>query len=167
MSRAESGPRCRSRPSRCQSAKCVRDDSGRVVLGDFGAGREVDAANGELAGTPVYVAPEIFNGERRHRDRTSIVSAYCSITSLPHRSRFGHPQSLIYVMLTVAASVHLSRRHVRIFRLMSLPRSTAPRHRIPSCVSTALTPCIQRCLEAWRAAESSLVFAPASSPLVS
>jgi serine/threonine protein kinase/tetratricopeptide (TPR) repeat protein len=40
----------------------MRHDSGRIVLGDFGTGRELDNVNGELAGTPLYIAPEIFAG---------------------------------------------------------------------------------------------------------
>ena len=45
----------------------LRDRSGRVVLGDFGTGRELDEANespGGLAGTPPYLAPEIFARQR-------------------------------------------------------------------------------------------------------
>lgn len=41
----------------------LRDRTGRIVLGDFGTGRELDEAlpvRGELAGTPVYLAPEVF-----------------------------------------------------------------------------------------------------------
>ncbi len=43
----------------------LRDDAGRVVLGDFGTGRELEDASsapGALAGTPAYVAPELFAG---------------------------------------------------------------------------------------------------------
>ncbi len=43
----------------------LRDQTGRIVLGDFGTGRDVaDAATsgGALAGTPMYIAPEIFAG---------------------------------------------------------------------------------------------------------
>ena len=42
----------------------MRDESGRLVLGDFGTGQELDedgdAAPGDVAGTPLYLAPEIF-----------------------------------------------------------------------------------------------------------
>ena len=40
----------------------LRDTSGRVVLGDFGTGRELEtsAPAGSLAGTPSHLAPELF-----------------------------------------------------------------------------------------------------------
>jgi Tol biopolymer transport system component/tRNA A-37 threonylcarbamoyl transferase component Bud32 len=39
----------------------MREAGGRLVLMDFGTGREVfDAAEPELAGTPLYLAPEVF-----------------------------------------------------------------------------------------------------------
>ena len=44
----------------------LRDADGRIVLTDFGAGREVgdgDSPSGrELAGTPLYLAPEVLKG---------------------------------------------------------------------------------------------------------
>jgi serine/threonine protein kinase len=44
----------------------MRDATGRVVLGDFGTGLELDDDEGTettIAGTPVYLAPEILKGE--------------------------------------------------------------------------------------------------------
>jgi len=42
----------------------TRADDGRVVLMDFGAGREVDdSSSSDLTGTPLYLAPEVFRGE--------------------------------------------------------------------------------------------------------
>jgi TolB-like protein len=39
-------------------------DDGRIVLMDFGTGRELeDESLGRVAGTPLYLAPEIFGGE--------------------------------------------------------------------------------------------------------
>lgn len=41
----------------------MRESGGRIVLMDFGAGRESGSAlAGDLAGTPVYMAPEILRG---------------------------------------------------------------------------------------------------------
>lgn len=43
----------------------MRDTSGRIVLGDFGTGQEVtDVLPEGLAGTPAYLAPELFAGGR-------------------------------------------------------------------------------------------------------
>lgn len=45
----------------------LREGGGRVVLGDFGTGQELveeAAVGGELAGTPVYLAPEIFASQQ-------------------------------------------------------------------------------------------------------
>src|SRR5207247_9654483 len=44
----------------------MREDGGRVVLMDFGTGRTLTddpaAASADLAGTPLYLAPELFAG---------------------------------------------------------------------------------------------------------
>jgi hypothetical protein len=41
----------------------MRESGGRIVLMDFGAGRESGpTAGGDLAGTPVYMAPEVLGG---------------------------------------------------------------------------------------------------------
>jgi eukaryotic-like serine/threonine-protein kinase len=42
----------------------MRADAGRIVLMDFGAGREADdGLSSDLAGTPLYLAPEVLRGE--------------------------------------------------------------------------------------------------------
>ncbi len=41
----------------------MREDGGRVVLMDFGTGEDVSGTN-RLVGTPLYLAPEIFEGQR-------------------------------------------------------------------------------------------------------
>jgi tetratricopeptide (TPR) repeat protein/tRNA A-37 threonylcarbamoyl transferase component Bud32 len=41
----------------------MREDGGRTVLMDFGTGEELSGTN-RLVGTPLYLAPEIFRGEK-------------------------------------------------------------------------------------------------------
>ncbi len=41
----------------------MREEGGRVVLMDFGTGEELSGTN-RLVGTPLYLAPEIFRGQR-------------------------------------------------------------------------------------------------------
>jgi serine/threonine protein kinase/tetratricopeptide (TPR) repeat protein len=55
----------------------MREDGGRIVLMDLGTGREVDrtghGSEPDLAGTPLYLAPEIFNGSPAS-ERTDLYS---------------------------------------------------------------------------------------------
>jgi len=54
----------------------MREDGGRIVVMDFSAGRDLqttDVSFGDFAGTPVYIAPEVFRGEPRSA-RTDIYS---------------------------------------------------------------------------------------------
>ena len=56
-------------------------DDGRVVLMDFGTGRELDDRRPDLAGTPLYLAPEVLAGREPLASRaTSTASACCSTT---------------------------------------------------------------------------------------
>lgn len=50
-----------------KAQNAIRDDSGRVVLMDFGTGEEIAAARPALAGTPLYLAPEILAGGQASR----------------------------------------------------------------------------------------------------
>jgi serine/threonine-protein kinase len=48
----------------------MREEGGRIVLMDFGAGRDLQApvpSSGDFAGTPLYLAPEVFAGRPRTR----------------------------------------------------------------------------------------------------
>jgi serine/threonine-protein kinase len=49
----------------------MREDGGRIVLMDFGASRDITRTPGmagdDFAGTPLYVAPEVFAGQPRSR----------------------------------------------------------------------------------------------------
>ena len=53
----------------------MREKGGRIVLMDFGTGRPMDRAGElpDLAGTPLYLAPEIFSGAAASR-RTDVYS---------------------------------------------------------------------------------------------
>ena len=43
----------------------MRAEDGRIVLMDFGTGRELeDDASSDLAGTPLYLAPEVLQGQK-------------------------------------------------------------------------------------------------------
>ena len=78
----------------------MRDPDGRVVLMDFGAGREdhaAVAASCDMAGTPLYLAPEIFDG--------AAASACCSITSPQARIRLARQPSPRFAMDTSAGLV--------------------------------------------------------------
>ena len=41
----------------------IRADDGRTVLMDFGTGREAGRSGSDLAGTPLYMAPEVLGGQ--------------------------------------------------------------------------------------------------------
>jgi len=71
----------------------MREDGGRIVLMDFGTGREIDAerpkGQAEIVGTPLYLAPEIFRGEPASV-RTDVYSAGVLLYHLVTAS-FPHP----------------------------------------------------------------------------
>jgi eukaryotic-like serine/threonine-protein kinase len=63
-------------------------DDGRVILMDFGTGSELaEGSSSDFAGTPLYLAPEIFERAEPVSDRTSIASEWCCTASSPARTR--------------------------------------------------------------------------------
>jgi|RhiMetdeSRZDD1v2_1073273.scaffolds.fasta_scaffold01702_7 eukaryotic-like serine/threonine-protein kinase len=70
----------------------MREDGGRIVLMDFGTGREIDAkgpkGKAEIVGTPLYLAPEIFRGEpasvRTDVYSTGVLLYHLVTESFPH-----------------------------------------------------------------------------------
>src|SRR5262245_37302933 len=75
----------------------MREDGGRIVLMDFGTGREIDAkgppGKPEIVGTPLYLAPEIFRGEPASV-RTDVYSAGVLLYHLVTAS-FPHPAKTV------------------------------------------------------------------------
>jgi serine/threonine-protein kinase len=66
----------------------IRADDGRIVLMDFGAGRELeDSSSSDLTGTPLYLAPEVFRGE----PATVQSDLYCLGVLLYHLLTGGYP----------------------------------------------------------------------------
>lgn len=45
-----------------KAANVLRDATGRIVIGDFGTGRLAHDARSGMAGTPLYLAPEVMDG---------------------------------------------------------------------------------------------------------
>ena len=115
----------------------MRDRSGRVVLMDFGTGRlrEIpdEAAVADLAGTPLYMAPELFWRRRRRRTDATASASCCSASSRaasrrrPARSpRSGQRRTAPSGCVTSARSGLGLRRHRRA---RAVPR---PAHRYTS-----------------------------------
>jgi Tol biopolymer transport system component len=46
-----------------KASNVMRDADGRLVLMDFGTGLEIGEAASDLAGTPLYIAPEVMHGD--------------------------------------------------------------------------------------------------------
>ena len=59
----------------------MRSEDGRIALMDFGTGRKLDAdASLDLAGTPLYLAPEVLSGQPATKRSDSTALASCSST---------------------------------------------------------------------------------------
>jgi serine/threonine-protein kinase len=103
----------------------LRDHNGHVWLTDFGAGRELARAGAstDVAGTPLYVAPEILNGEA-----ASVVSDVYSLGVLLHHLATGR------FPVNGSSLKDLHDRHRRGAR--ETLRSTQPN--LPLALSTAI-----------------------------
>jgi tetratricopeptide (TPR) repeat protein len=133
----------------------LRDSRGRLVLGDFGTGRELDAAGAGgqgLAGTPTHLAPEIFAGQAA----TAASDIYSLGVLLFHLATAQYPVQ--GRTLAELQSAHATGRHTRLGTLRpDLPAwltavvdsalDPDPRHRFASArdMAAALAP------PAWRA----------------
>ena len=88
-------------------------DDGRVVLMDFGTGRELtDAAASDLAGTPLYVAPEVLDGN----PATAQSDVYSLGVVLFHLLTEGYPVEGQTIGEIRAAHAARSTRRVRVLR---------------------------------------------------
>jgi serine/threonine-protein kinase len=107
----------------------VRADGGRLVLMDFGIGRELaDGSITDLAGTPLYLAPEIFSGAPA-TGRTDVYSIGV----------------LLFHVLTGAYPVHAT--HVSDLRRAHERRQPRPIRSLRPDVPVALAAAIDRALD--------------------
>ena len=74
-----------------KAGNVMRDDEGRMVLMDFGAGEDLTQepfSRRDFAGTPLYLAPELFEGHPRSRRPDIYSIGVLLITSPPARIRW-------------------------------------------------------------------------------
>ncbi len=105
-----------------KSQNVLREEGGRIVLGDFGTGRAIDdslTSAGSLAGTPAYLAPELFEGRP--------VSAQSDLYSLGvllfHLATRGYPYLVGRCVICVMRIPAAPGRHSALFVPISLNRS--------------------------------------------
>jgi serine/threonine-protein kinase len=91
----------------------MRESGGRIVLMDFGAGQTLDdesvESSGPVAGTPVYLAPEVLNGG----PRTASSDIYALGVLLYYLVTKGYPVSGHSVAALADAHRRGERRHLR------------------------------------------------------
>ena len=106
----------------------MRDGRGRIVLGDFGTGRELDDPDDDrvgLTGTPTYLAPEIFRREPA-TSRSDVYSLGVLLYRLATaRSRSPAGRSGRSGAATTRAHVRHSARFDATCRRISWPQWTA------------------------------------------
>jgi serine/threonine protein kinase len=114
-------------------------DDGRVVLMDFGTGRERDdPSSSDLTGTPLYVAPEVLGG----RSATAQSDVYSLGVLLFHVLTGSYPvlgKNLAEIRAAHGAGSRAkpSRHPPRRTRLRSHVSSSAPSTRYPNGVINA------------------------------
>jgi tetratricopeptide (TPR) repeat protein len=157
----------------------MRDARGRVVLGDFGIGRErcdVDEGGG-LAGTPVYIAPELFAGApaTAQSDIYSVGALlFCLATRqypVPGRSlralREAHQRGRRTTLADVAPTLP-----VRLIAVVERALSANPAMRfrhaedMARALEAALRPVTKPSRQPWSAAAAVAVFAAAIAAVV-
>jgi serine/threonine protein kinase/Tol biopolymer transport system component len=129
--------------------------TGRVVLGDFGTGREVDDLERErgIAGTPAYLAPEIFERSAA----TSRSDLYSLGTLLFHLATGSYP--VLGRTLREVREAHVRGRR----RMLRTVRHDVPA-RLASVIDRALAPGASDRYESAAAMETALVEAQRTPP---
>ena len=102
----------------------LRDATGRIVLGDFGTGVPFDEQAGvsdpQVAGTPLYLAPEVIEGRPATTRSVCTASVCCFTSSLPATSLCGVDPSGRSVTHT---GMPVARRFVRVVQTCLNPCS--------------------------------------------
>jgi hypothetical protein len=106
----------------------IRCDDGRVVLMDFGTGRELTEESLDLAGTPLYLAPEVLQGR--------LATQQSDVYSLG---------VLLYHLLTESYPIH--GRTIRQLRLAHESRTYVKLHTLRGDVPARLARAIERATE--------------------
>ena len=100
--------------------------------------RAHDDASSDLAGTPLYLAPEVLQGQSAPFGAISTVSASCSITSSRARIQCTHAPCARFAVRTSAASGPLFRPRGPMCHRSSPASSSARSITVPSAATKAL-----------------------------
>ena len=116
----------------------MRAEDGRIVLMDFGTGRELGRdASSDLAGTPLYLAPEVLQGQQA-TVQSDIYSLGVLLYHLVTGSYPVHAQTLRGVRGAHARGERIAVRTAR----SDLPREARSRHR--ACDQSATRAALSR-----------------------
>ena len=138
----------------------MREEGGRIVLMDFGAGRDLQSREARplsVAGTPMYMAPELLAGQ----PATPSSDLYSLGVLLYHLVTGEFPVEAQTMGELRAAHVAGRRRHLRDVRpdlplafIQAVERAPRPRCRRPACRAR------QRSSTIWHACCTALVARP-------